>query len=240
MTEKSAPNSAQIMGMFDHLAPRYDLFNRLMGMGLADGWRKKALLPLRPGMRVLDLGCGTGDLAILSAKILKGDGEVAAIDFSEKMLESAQKRLEKTRVSGETLAPVHFILKKAEDLPMQENYYDLAVSGFVLRNIYENIDRILDGVRRSLKVGGRISFLDLTEPSNPCIRALWRLYMNTVVAVYGKALFGGKYPILYLTESANRFSKPDDFKQRLKAAGFKEIRAQSMMLGIIVLYQAVK
>ncbi len=240
MADKSGPDSARIMGMFDHLAPRYDLFNRLMGMGMANGWRRKALLPLRPGMRVLDLGCGTGDLAILSAKILKGSGEVVAIDFSEKMLDFAKKRLKKTHLSGQVLAPVHFVLKKAEELPMQENYYDLAVSGFVLRNIYENIDRILDGVRRSLKAGGRISFLDLTEPSNPWIRALWRLYMSTVVAVYGKALFGGEYPISYLTESANRFSKPHDFKERLKAAGFKEIRAQSMMLGIIVLYQAVK
>ncbi len=240
MTNKPGPESAQIRRMFDTLAPRYDIFNQLMAMGLARSWRSKALSVLRPGMKVLDLGCGTGDLSIQAAAVLGKDGEVTAIDFSEKMIEFGKRRLEKALSSGVRHAPVRFILKKAEELPMEEGYYDLVVSGFVLRNIYENIGSILQGVRRSLKEGGRISFLDLTEPANPLIRALWWLYMNTVAALYGKVLFGGDYPVLYLTESANRFLKPRDFRERLKAAGFKEIETRTLMLGTIVLYQAVK
>lgn len=238
MSPQADPDSLYIQTMFNRLAPRYDLFNHLTSMGLASYWRRETLKPLSVGMRVLDLGCGTGDLALDAIKKIGDSGEVIGLDFSENMLVFAGKRYEKLGFNGKHRFKL--IQKKAEELPVEAEPYDLVVSGFVLRNLYENIDLILSGVYRSLKTGGRISFLDITEPKNPLVRALWQFYMNTVVALYGKLLFGKDYPIFYLTESAHRFLRSDDFLEKLKSKGFKEVRAKSFMLGVITLYQAVK
>ena len=227
-----------IQTMFDGLAPRYDLFNRLTSLGQDKRWRSEALGPLRPGMRVLDLGCGTGDLAFEALKKVGPSGEVTGLDFSPNMLAFAGQRYKKSGLNGSH--KIRFILKKAEELPIESSAYDAVVSGFVLRNLYENIDTILAGVYRSLKDGGLISFLDITEPASRKLGALWRFYMNTLVAFYGKILFGKKYPLFYLTQSARRFPGPADFMKKLERAGFRQITARSFMLGIITLYQAVR
>lgn len=218
--------------MFDRLAPHYDIFNHLTGLGLATLCRTRCLDLLKKGMNVLDVGCGTGDLALEAYKRVGPSGVVTGIDFSERMLDFARKR-----GFGSS---IRWVAMKAEDLPLEEGYYDTVVSGFVLRNLYENINLILHGAYRSLKADGHVSFLDFTEPSNPFFKALWRSYMNTAVALYGKLLFGRDYPDFYLTDSASRFLKPSDFKASLVTAGFKEVSATFMMFGIVVLYRAVK
>jgi demethylmenaquinone methyltransferase/2-methoxy-6-polyprenyl-1,4-benzoquinol methylase len=238
MSTQTNPNSQYIQTMFDRLAARYDLFNHLTSMGLAVGWRRETLKFLKPGMRVLDLGCGTGDLVLEAIKKIGDSGEAVGLDFSQNMLSFAKKRYDKLNLNGRHR--FRLVLKKAEELPIESEPYDLVVSGFVLRNLYENIDPILAGVYRSLKPGGRISFLDITESNNALVRMLWRFYMNTIVAFYGKLLFGKDYPAFYLTESAKRFLKSDDFVEKLKAKGFQDVHARPFMLGTVTLYQASK
>jgi demethylmenaquinone methyltransferase/2-methoxy-6-polyprenyl-1,4-benzoquinol methylase len=232
------PDAQTIRRMFDRLAPRYDLFNRLTSFGMDSRWRRHALEPLCPGMRVLDLGCGTGDLAIEAARRLGGRGEVVALDFSAGMLELARRRYARTGMNGN--GRVRFELRRAEEVPFEEARYDLVLSGFVLRNLYENIDAILAGVFRSLKPGGQISFLDMTEPASRLKAGVWKLYMNTLVALYGKALFGSDYPTTYITDSAGRFVKAEGFLAKLRAAGFADARARSMMLDVVTLYRATR
>ena len=207
-------------------------------MGLATRWRQETLKSLKPGMRVLDLGCGTGDLALDAIKKIGESGEVVGLDFSENMLLLAKKRYDKLGFNGRYR--FRLVLKKAEELPIEPEPYDLVVSGFVLRNLYEHIDPILNGVYRALKPGGRISFLDITEPENSFVRGVWRCYMNTLVAFYGIALFGKDYPASYLTDSAKRFLRAVDFVEKLKSKGFKDVRARPFMLGTVTLYEAVK
>ncbi len=236
---KTTPSSEHIRNMFDRLASRYDIFNHLTSLGMAVAWRKEVLRPLEDGMRVLDLGCGTGDLAIMAAQKIRGSGEVVGLDFSPQMLAFAEERVKKLGLNG--LGSLRFVLKKAEELPLENDKpYDWVVSGFVLRNLYEHIDRVLSGTYQSLKKGGGISFLDITEPPNPAALWFWRIYMNTLVGLYGKILFGKNYPVFYLTESAHRFFKASDFVKKLAAAGFKNVQARSFMLGTVTLYQAVK
>lgn len=235
----AAPTSQYIQTMFDHLASRYDLFNHLTGMGQAGRWRRAALEPVRAGMSVLDLGCGTGDLAIAAIQKMHNRGEVIGLDFSAKMLEFAKKKAQK--LNGENPTNIRWVEKKAEDLPLDlDTPYDVAVSGFVLRNLYENIDLILPKVRQALRNGGFLRFLDITEPDNFWVRCLWKIYMNTVVALYGKILFGKDYPILYLTESAQRFARAREFVKKLEGAGFVNVRRKSFMLGMVTLYSAEK
>ncbi len=234
--ESKHPDSVEIREMFDRLAPRYDLFNHLTSLGLATLWRRDTLKPVREGMRVLDLGCGTGDLTLGACKLLNGSGDVLGLDFSPQMLAYAALRSEKLSLRTKP----RFVCRKAEDLPFESQPYDLAVSGFVLRNLYQNIDRIVDGVFASLRSGGQISFIDITEAKKPWAGALWRLYMNTIGVLAGRLAFGKDYPELYLIESAKRFLNADGFTQKLKDAGFENITAKAYMFGMVTLYRARK
>jgi ubiquinone/menaquinone biosynthesis methyltransferase len=230
------PGSTEIRDMFDRLAPRYDLFNHLTSMGLATLWRRDTLKAVRPGMRVLDLGCGTGDLTLGACERLGASGDVLGLDFSPQMLAYAARRSENLK----SAVKPRFVCRKAEDLPFEAQPYDLAVSGFVLRNLYENIGPIVEGVFASLKPGGEISFMDITEAKQPWVGALWRFYMSTLVVLYGKIVFGKDYPTFYLIESARRFLNADGFSKKLKDAGFENITTKSYMFGMVTLYRARK
>lgn len=230
------PDEGYIRGMFDRLAGHYDRFTFLIGFGQAARFRNECLKPLQKGMRVLDLGCGTGDLAIAAVQKIGADGEVIGLDFSQEMLQVARQRAEKLGLC----ANIGWICKRAEDLPIGDRLFDLVVSGFVLRNLYANIDKILYGIHASLKPGGRISFLDLTEPRHPFLAWIFRFYMLTFVGLYGWVLFGKDYPVSYLPDSAKRFHKAHEFVEAIQNAGFRNVEARPFMLGSVTLYQADK
>lgn len=232
------PDETYIREMFNGLARRYDAFTFLTGFGCANIWRAETLKGLQPSSKVLDLGCGTGDLALMALRKLGPDGQVVGLDFSANMLAIARSRYERLQ----SRYPGHWRLveKKAEDLPLPGEKFDFVVSGFVLRNLYENIRLILKGVHESLKPGGQIRFLDLTEPKGSIRKKLFRWYMMTFVGFYGAILFGKKYPIPYLPDSATRFLKTDEFTRALSDAGFTNVTATSFMLGSVTLYGATK
>ena len=226
------PGATQVRELFDSLASRYDLFNRLTSMGLDQSWRRRAVEGIAPGMRVLDLGCGTGDLALACAVKAGPRGSVLGIDFSGSMLEIARRRSKPDWIN------LRFKIANAEDLPLAEEPFDAVVSAFVLRNLYGRLDRVLAGVRGSLRPFGHISFLDITEPEPAWLKQAWRLYMRTAVRLCGRALFGGDYPETYVTDSAARFFKPAEMAAKLKERGFGAVRVSNLFLGIITLYEA--
>jgi len=223
--------------MFDSLAWRYDLFNRLVSLGMDKSWRTKALRNIPAGARVLDLGCGTGDLSLEVAKMLGPSGEVVGLDFSPKMLEVAEKRYQ---ALGRPLNG-HFKLieKSAEDLPLSEKPFDIVLSGFVLRNL-PRIDRVLVGIYESLKPGGEARLLDFTEPDGALGRTLFRAHMNTYGTLFGRLLFGKDFPAGYMAESAKRFPKPEEFVGMMKLAGFEDARAERFFFGAVVIYRGTR
>ena len=226
-----------IRQMFDSLAWRYDLFNRLVSLGMDNSWRNKVLRDIPTGSRVLDVGCGTGDLTLQAAKQVAPFGEVVGLDFSSKMLEMAEKLYQ---ALGRPLNG-HFKLvqKGAEELPLDEKPFDLVLSGFVLRNLPE-IDRVLEGVYRSLRPQGELRFLDFTEPPNRIARALFHAHMNTYGTLFGRLLFGKDFPAGYIAESAKKFAKPEEFLKKLKRAGFMNSSAERLWFGTVVIYRARK
>lgn len=230
------PSGEYIRDMFGHFANRYEIFTFLIGLGQDQRLRRHTLKTLKKGMRVLDLACGTGDLALLASQKIGDDGEVVGLDFSPQMLEKARRRAQK-RGLGKN-GNLSWVLKKAEDLPLGDQRFDLVVSGYALRNLYENIDAILEKVRHSLAPEGQIAFLDLTEPADPFRRALFQFYLFVFVGIYGTLLFGKNYPIPYLPESASRFLKSHEFTEKLRKAGFENVHQTSFMLGAVTLYQA--
>lgn len=231
-----APDEAFIRTMFDRMAGRYDAFSWLTGFGQTHRWRARTVATLRPGMRVLDLGCGTGDLAIAAARRVGAAGEVVGLDFSGEMLAVAERKARRHRLP----AGLRWVRRSAQDLPLPGEAFDAVVSGFVLRNLYEHAAVILAGVFRSLRPGGQVRFLDLTEPRHPLLRRVFRAYLYGPAGIYGAALFGRDYPIPYLPDSARRFWKTDEFSRALAAAGFTGIEAQPLMFGGVTLYSAVR
>lgn len=239
------PDSQTVRKLFDAIAGRYDQFNSIVSFGRDGAWRKAALGFLKPGMRVLDLGTGTGDMAFEAAGRAGTNGAVVGIDISEPMLSFAARKVaaKTARAASKGLkpAPIRWVHRGAQELPLDdEPAFDAAVSAFVLRNVHSEIARVLEGVKNSLMPGGRIAFLDLTEPESKFLAWGSRLYMSTVVLVIGTLVFRDAEPVKYLKASMQRFFKASEFKRLLAEAGFVDVQSRGFLFGAVTLYEARK
>ncbi|MEP6909176.1 MAG: bifunctional demethylmenaquinone methyltransferase/2-methoxy-6-polyprenyl-1,4-benzoquinol methylase UbiE [Actinomycetota bacterium] len=207
--------------MFDRIAPVYDSMNRLMTVGLDRRWRREtAAAVVRPGDRVLDVCCGTGDLALAAAE---AGGDVTGLDFSAPMLERARgKSAEVEWIEGDALA-----------LPFAEESFDAVTIGFGLRNV-ANVERGLEELRRVLRPGGRIAILEITRPKG-ALAPFYRLWFDGVIPLAGKVLPGGS-AYSYLPASVRRFPAPDGLAKLLDEAGFDEIKWRQFAGGIVALH----
>jgi demethylmenaquinone methyltransferase/2-methoxy-6-polyprenyl-1,4-benzoquinol methylase len=207
--------------MFDRIAPVYDVMNRLMTVGLDRRWRRFTIAQIvRPGDRVLDACCGTGDLAL---EARRQGGTVTGLDFSEQMLERARRKApELTWVRGDMLA-----------LPFADGSFDAAAVGFGLRNV-DDLDAGLKELRRVLPAGGRLAILEITTPRGP-LAPFYRVWFDHVIPLLGRVLPGGA-AYTYLPASVRRFPGPEELAQRLAAAGFEDVRFRRFAGGIVALH----
>ena len=210
--------------MFDRIAPVYDLMNRLMTAGLDRRWRRLTVAAaVRPGDRVLDVCCGTGDLAVEASR---AGGEVTGLDFSPRMLERARRKLHSvTWLEGDAL-----------ELPFADESFDAATVGFGVRNL-SDLERGLQELRRVLRRGGRVAVLEITRPKGP-LRHFYALWFDRIVPLLGKALPGGA-AYTYLPASVRRFPGPEEFAAMLADAGFAEPRFRLFAGGIVALHTGV-
>jgi demethylmenaquinone methyltransferase/2-methoxy-6-polyprenyl-1,4-benzoquinol methylase len=213
-----------IRTMFDRIAPVYDLMNRLMTAGLDRRWRRLTVAAaVRPGDRVLDVCCGTGDLAVEASR---AGGEVTGLDFSPRMLERARRKLHTVAwVEGDAL-----------ELPFADESFDAATVGFGVRNLAD-LERGLQELRRVLRRGGRVAVLEITRPKGP-LRHFYALWFDRIVPLLGKALPGGA-AYTYLPASVRRFPGPEELAAMLADAGFAEPRFRLFAGGIVALHTGV-
>jgi demethylmenaquinone methyltransferase/2-methoxy-6-polyprenyl-1,4-benzoquinol methylase len=213
-----------IRRMFDRIAPVYDAMNRLMTAGLDQSWRRKtAAAVVRPGDRVLDVCCGTGDLALAAAE---AGGRVTGLDFSAPMLERARRKsTEIDWVEGDALA-----------LPFADGSFDAVTIGFGLRNL-PNVERGLAELRRALGTDGRLAILEITQPRG-LLAPFYRFWFDGVIPLAGKVLPGGS-AYSYLPASVRRFPAPEGLAKLLDEAGFAEIRWRLFAGGIVALHTGV-
>jgi demethylmenaquinone methyltransferase / 2-methoxy-6-polyprenyl-1,4-benzoquinol methylase len=209
--------------MFDRIAPVYDPMNRLMTAGLDRRWRREtAAAVVQPGDRVLDVCCGTGDLALAASE---AGGRVTGLDFSAPMLERARgKSSEIEWIEGDALA-----------LPFADGSFDAVTIGFGLRNL-PNVEGGLAELRRVLRPGGRLAILEITRPRGP-LAPFYRFWFDGVIPLAGKVLPGGS-AYSYLPASVRRFPAPEGLSRLLDEAGFSEISWRLFAGGIVALHTA--
>jgi demethylmenaquinone methyltransferase / 2-methoxy-6-polyprenyl-1,4-benzoquinol methylase len=207
--------------MFDRIAPVYDVMNRVMTMGLDLRWRRiTAQAVVRPGDRVLDACCGTGDLALAAQK---AGGTVTGLDFSPRMLERARRKGPSvTWVEGDLLA-----------LPFEDGSFEAATVGFGVRNVVD-LPRALAELRRVLVAGGRVGVLEITQPRG-LLAPFYRVWFDRIVPLLGKLLKGGA-AYSYLPASVRRFPGPDELAALMSDAGFDTVSYRRFAGGIVALH----
>jgi len=215
----------EVRGMFDRIAPVYDLMNRVMTGGLDGRWRRLATRQVVwPGDRVLDACCGTGDLAVEAER--RG-GRVVGLDFSERMLERARPK------SG----AIEWVQGDALALPFADGEFDVATVGFGVRNLAD-LEGGLHELVRVLRPGGKIAVLEITRPRG-LLRPFFRLWFDVLVPAAGKVLPGGK-AYTYLPASVRRFPGPEDLAALFVRAGFEGVRYRLLGGGSVALHTATK
>jgi demethylmenaquinone methyltransferase / 2-methoxy-6-polyprenyl-1,4-benzoquinol methylase len=218
-TGRLAPEA--VRGMFDRIAPVYDAMNRLMSGGLDQRWRRiTAEAAVRPGDRVLDACCGTGDLA-LSA--LSAGGQVTGLDFSERMLDRAVRKSD----------AIEWKRGDALELPFADESFDTVTVGFGVRNL-EDLGRGLGEFRRVLRTGGRLAVLEITQPRG-VLAPFFRLWFDGLVPLAGRLLPGGS-AYSYLPASVRRFPGPEELAELMRRSGFEPVAYRLFAGGIVALH----
>ena len=233
--------SRPLHAMFTAVPDRYDLVNRLMTWGFDGHWRReiaRECLASRP-KKMLDLCCGTGDLAINIARLARGNVELIGIDYSQPMLEIARRKAEKLDGAVRT----SFIYGDAANLPFPDGYFDCVGISFAFRNLtYKNphMKRHIAEVLRVLRAGGKFAIVETSQPGGKLIRWMYHLYLRGFVYRLGYLLSGNKGAYHYLSESASRFYTPEEIKEMLVAAGFRRVFFRPLLLSAAGIHVAIK
>lgn len=221
----------EVRAMFDRIAPRYDLLNRAMTMGIDGRWREAAAAAadVAAGDRALDCCTGTGDLALALAQRTTPLGSVVGLDFAPAMVERARAKAQERGVE------IDFRVGDMLALPFEDDSFDAATVAFGIRNV-SDLDRGLAEMTRVVRPGGKVVILEITTPRR--LRAFYRLWFDRVVPQLGRLLGRDGAAYSYLPASVRRFPEPPDLAARMAAAGLTDIRWRLMAAGIVALHHA--
>lgn len=231
--------SRRVREMFTRIAPRYDLLNHLLSGQMDKRWRARTARELRPILeradaRVLDLCCGTGDLAFSLAG--KGKAQIVGADFSHAMLVRAK---EKAIAEANGSAPVPFFEADALHLPFADASFDLVTTAFGFRNL-ANYEAGLREIYRVLKPNGTLAILEFTEPAPGFIGDAYRFYCQKVLPKIGGFISGDSAAYAYLPKSVARFFHPDELAGLMSEVGYRKVRNILMMLKSVAIHIGVK
>lgn len=221
-----------VRDMFAQVAPRYDLLNHLLSLNIDRSWRRRTVARLeeeiaRPGARVLDLACGTGDL--LAALQQQSAAAVYGSDFCHPMLVAAHPKTPRSPLFE----------ADALRLPLRDDTFDVITVAFGFRN-FANYRNGLVELRRVLKPGGTLAILEFTTPPNRLFAAVYRWYSIHVLPRIGALISGSRDAYTYLPESVRKFPNARQLEAAMREAGFSEAVFEYMTLGVVALHRARK
>ncbi len=236
--------AAAVREMFTAIAPRYDLLNHLLSFYVDKLWWKRvartvAPLLARPQAQVLDLCCGTGDMAfalLRQARRRKATPAITGIDFSSEMLNRARAKSAARR--GQASESIGWIEADALHLPFPDNHFQLVTSAFGFRNL-ANYDAGLREIYRVLAPGGEVAILDFGQPRG-LMGALYHLYFRHILPAVGTLISGVRGPYAYLPASVSRFPAPADMLARFRACGYQQASWTPYTFGVAGLFRGQK
>lgn len=226
----------QVEAMFDNIAPTYDTLNHRLSWDIDKYWRRKAIKALkdRAPKTMLDIATGTGDFAILAAKMLEPDSLVGA-DISEGMMQVGREKVKALGLDG----VISFAREDCLNLSFGDNTFDAVTAAFGIRN-FQSLDKGLAEMCRVLKKGGALSIVELTTPVSFPMKQLFRIYSHTILPIYGRLISKDNSAYSYLTATIEAFPQGEQMVEILKKAGFGEARFERLTFGICTMYYAVK
>lgn len=239
-THDEGAASREVRDMFSRIAPRYDLLNRLLSLRFDVMWRKRlacrfANILERPNARILDLCCGTGDLALALSNTLiaRGDPQQRCLlgaDFAHPMLVRAHEKAGRNRGR-----PIEFVEADALSLPFADATFDLVATAFGFRNL-ANYAEGLRELRRVLRAGGALAILEFAEPRGALFRRLFHFYFHRMLPAVGAAVSGNAPAYRYLPNSVARFPAPGALSKLMEQSGFSGVACETWTGGIVALH----
>ena len=226
----------QVERMFDNIAPKYDLLNRVLSLGIDVWWRKRALSYLREEKPqvLLDVATGTADVAIMAAKILQPT-KIVGVDISRQMLDFGQVKIEDQRLDG----IISLVQGDSEHLKFDDQSFDAATVAFGVRN-FANLDKGIKEIARVLKPTGVLVILETSNPTKFPFKQGYKLYTNFILPLVGKLFSKDKSAYAYLSESASVFPHGEMLNNILRKIGFIEVKNRPQTMGVATIYSASK
>jgi len=232
------PREQAVQRMFSAIAQSYDLNNSLLSFGLHHRWKRQAarFVPSIPDGRALDLGAGTGDLALLLDERFDQQGHIAAMDLNFEMLKVGAKKIVDRGVDSR----VNCFRGNAEDLTFLDNTLDAITAGFCIRNV-GNISKAFKEIHRVLKPGGRFVCLEFSRPVSTLLRKLYDWYSFHLLPTIGTWVARDHTDVYhYLPESIRTFPDQERLATLLRQAGFGQVSYHNLTGGIVAIHVAVK
>ena len=223
----------KVKKVFDNVYDKYDLMNDFMSLGIHRIWKKDFVMMMSPSLnkKLIDVGCGTGDIGKLFLDAVKYKGKVSNVDPNKKMIDQGKKKFN-------SIKNISWYLEKAEKLSFKKNSFDYYTISFGLRNT-KNINKTLKEAYRVLKPGGKFLCLEFSKIENSNLNFLYKNY-SKLIPIIGNLMVGKKEPYEYLIQSINKFINQEELIDCMKVCGFKNCSYRNLSGGIVAVHSGWK